>query len=123
MAERAPTATLRSPRRRRRQASARSPSDSALCSTATWPPNAPRSRLTAWGVRPISVFLVHRYRAASIHYLTPTDDNAAQTAGMRELGIFADVQTEIGQIIVGQVDRPRVAELVAVDGTAVWRIG
>ncbi len=67
----------------------------------------------------VQLFLVHRYRAASIHYLTPTDDNAAQTAGMRELGIFADVQTEIGQIIVGQVDRPRVAELVAVDGTAV----
>ena len=67
----------------------------------------------------VQLFLVHRYRAAWIDYLTPTDDNAAQTAGMRELGVFADVQTEIGQIIVGQVDRPRVAELVAVDGTAV----
>ena len=54
MAERAPTATRRSPRRSSRQASARSPSESALCSTATWSPKAPRSRLTAWGVSPIS---------------------------------------------------------------------
>jgi isocitrate lyase len=67
----------------------------------------------------VQLFLVHRYRAASIHYLTPTDDNAAQTRGMRELGLFRDVQTEIGQIIVGQVDRPRIAELVAADRTAV----
>ena len=53
-AERAPTATRRSPRRSSRQASARSPSESALCSTATSSPKAPRNRLTVWGVRPIS---------------------------------------------------------------------
>ncbi len=53
-ADRAPTATRRSPRRSRRQASARSPSERALWSTATWSPNAPRSRLTVWGVSPIS---------------------------------------------------------------------
>jgi isocitrate lyase len=66
----------------------------------------------------VQLFLVHRYRAASIHYLTPTDDNAAQAEGMRALGLFSEVQTEIGQIIVGQVDRRRVAELVAADRTA-----
>jgi len=37
---------------------------------------------------------------------------------MRELGLFATVQTEIGQIIVGQVDRDRVAALVAADHSA-----
>ncbi len=37
---------------------------------------------------------------------------------MRELGLFSTVQTEIGQIIVGQVDRARVAELVAPDSPA-----
>jgi isocitrate lyase len=66
----------------------------------------------------VQLFLVHRYRAASIHYLTPTDDNAAQSEGMRALGLFSEVQAEIGQIIVGQVDRSRVAELVAADGSA-----
>ena len=50
MAERAPTATRRSPRRSSRQASARSPSESALCSTATSSPNTPRNRLTVCGV-------------------------------------------------------------------------
>jgi isocitrate lyase len=34
---------------------------------------------------------------------------------MRELGLFSDVQVEIGQIIVGQVDPARIAELVAPD--------
>src|SRR5439155_1414733 len=53
-AERAPTATRRSPRRRSRQASARSPSDNPLWRTATLLPNMPRTRLTIWGVRPIS---------------------------------------------------------------------
>ena len=61
----------------------------------------------------VQLFLVHRYGASSIHYLTPTDDNAAQAERMRDLGLFSTVQTEIGQIIVGQVDRARVAELVA----------
>ena len=66
----------------------------------------------------VQLFLVHRYRASSIHYLTPTDDNAAQTERMRQLGLFSTVQTEIGQIIVGQVDRARVAELVAPNSPA-----
>ncbi len=64
------------------------------------------------------LFLIHRYRASSVHYLTPTDDNTAQTERMRDLGLFADVQAEIGQIIVGQVDARRIAELVAADRAA-----
>ncbi len=66
----------------------------------------------------VQLFLIHRYRASAVHYLTPTDDNAAQTARMLELGLFTDVQTEIGQIIVGQVDGRRIGELVAADRTA-----
>ena len=64
------------------------------------------------------LFLIHRYRASSVHYLTPTDDNTAQTERMRDLGLFSDVQAEIGQIIVGQVDARRIAELVAADRAA-----
>jgi isocitrate lyase len=60
----------------------------------------------------VQLFLIHRYRAASVHYLTPTDDNRAQTQRMEELGIFAVVRTEIGQIIVADVRRERVADLV-----------
>ena len=60
----------------------------------------------------VQLFLIHRYRAGSLHYLTPTEDNRSQTQRMQELGIFTVVRTEIGQIIVADVDRERVGELV-----------
>ena len=53
----------------------------------------------------VQLFLIHRYRAGSLHYLTPTDDNQAQAQRDAGLGIFAVVRTEIGQIIVADVDR------------------
>ncbi len=60
----------------------------------------------------VQLFLIHRYRAGSLHYLTPTDDNRSQAQRMQDLGIFTVVRTEIGQIIVADVDRERVGELV-----------
>ena len=60
----------------------------------------------------IQLFLIHRYRAGSLHYLTPTEDNRSQTQRMQDLGIFSVVRTEIGQIIVADVNGERVAELV-----------
>jgi isocitrate lyase len=64
----------------------------------------------------VQLFLIHRYRAASVHYLTPSEDNRSQTQRMEGLGIFTVVRTEIGQIIVADVDRDRVGELVRPDG-------
>jgi isocitrate lyase len=64
----------------------------------------------------VQLFLIHRYRAASLHYVTPTEDNQSQTQRMQELGVFTVVRTEIGQIIVADVDRARVAALVQPDG-------
>jgi isocitrate lyase len=64
----------------------------------------------------VQLFLIHRYRAGSLHYLTPTEDNRSQTVRMQELGIFSVVRTEIGQIIVADVNRERVGELVRPDG-------
>jgi isocitrate lyase len=63
----------------------------------------------------VQLFLIHRYRASSLHYLTPTVDNQAQTERMQALGVFTVVRTEIGQIIVADVNRERVAELVRPD--------
>jgi isocitrate lyase len=60
----------------------------------------------------VQLFLIHRYGARSVHYLTPTEDNRAQTQRMQELGIFTVVRTEIGQIIVADVNRERVDALV-----------
>lgn len=61
------------------------------------------------------LFLIHRYNASSVHYVTPTEDNEFQTQRMKSVGIFSDVHTEIGQIIVAQVNKEHVAELLKPD--------
>jgi len=66
----------------------------------------------------VQLFLIHRYKASAVHYLTPTQDNQLQAQGMKSIGIFSDVQTEVGQIIVAQVDKQRVSELLKSDGAA-----
>jgi isocitrate lyase len=63
----------------------------------------------------VQLFLIHRYRAGSLHYLTPTEDNQGQAQRMHELGIFTVVRTEIGQIIVADVDGERVKQLIRPD--------
>ena len=63
----------------------------------------------------VQLFLIHRYNAGSVHYVTPTEDNEFQTQRMKSVGIFSDVHTEIGQIIVAQVNKERVAELLKPD--------
>ena len=60
----------------------------------------------------IQLFLIHRYSARAVHYVTPTEDNEAQTQKMKSMGIFSDVHTEIGQIIVAQVNKEGVDELL-----------
>ncbi|HEY4632502.1 MAG TPA: isocitrate lyase ICL2 [Candidatus Limnocylindrales bacterium] len=61
------------------------------------------------------LFLIHRYRADSVHYLTPTTDNEAQADRMREIGIYGAVATEVGRIIVADVDRQRIDDLIRPD--------
>jgi isocitrate lyase len=61
------------------------------------------------------VFLIHRYKAGCVHYVTPTEDNLRQTQKMKARGIFSEVNTEIGQIIVASVNGSRIAELLAPD--------
>jgi isocitrate lyase len=64
----------------------------------------------------VQLFLIHRYRARSVHFLTPTEDNRAQAQRMQEMGIFTVVRTEIGQIVVADVDRERIEALVRPEG-------
>jgi isocitrate lyase len=61
----------------------------------------------------VQLFLCHRYRSDSVHYVTPTDDNLKQCAAMKARGIFKSVQTEIGEIIVADVIKTRVKELAS----------
>jgi isocitrate lyase len=63
----------------------------------------------------VHLFLVHRFKADSVHYVTPTEDNQYQVAKMRTHGIFSEYTTEVGQIIVADVDHHRVNELLAPD--------
>ncbi|MFN8179028.1 MAG: isocitrate lyase ICL2 [bacterium] len=70
----------------------------------------------------IHLWLIHRYRADSVHYVSPTDDNQYQTARMKAHGLFREVNTEVGQIIVADVDAARVAELLEPDRVALGRL-
>jgi len=49
------------------------------------------------------VFLIHRYKVSSVHFVTPTEDNQRQVARMKQTGIFSDVHAEVGAIIVADV--------------------
>ena len=68
------------------------------------------------------LFLLHRYKADSVHYVTPTDDNRRQAEGMKSHGIFNSANMEIGEIIVADVNKERVKELAAADRTALEQL-
>jgi len=63
----------------------------------------------------IHLFLVHRYKASSVHYVSPTDDNRYQAQKMKTHGLFSDVHDEVGQIIVAEVSAEGVQALLAAD--------
>jgi len=62
-----------------------------------------------------TLFLIHRYKVDTVHYVTPTEDNQHQAEGMKGLGLYEDIQIEVGQIIVARVNAGRVKELVKPD--------
>jgi isocitrate lyase len=64
------------------------------------------------------LFLIHRYKVDSIHYLTPSEDNQHQTESMKREGIFSSVNHEVGEIIVADVDAEHVKALLADDHAA-----
>jgi len=68
------------------------------------------------------LFLIHRYKAVSVHYVSPTEDNEKQTKGMLGTGIYDDVKTEIGDIIVAGVNNQRVKELLDNDGAEIEKL-
>jgi len=63
----------------------------------------------------IHLFLVHRYKASSVHYVSPTDDNRYQAQKMKAHGLFSDVHDEVGQIIVADVSAEGIQALLAPD--------
>jgi len=61
------------------------------------------------------LFLLQRYKAGLVHYLSPTDDNQHQAQKMERLGIFSKVNNQAGLIIVASVNPARVGELLNPD--------
>jgi len=70
----------------------------------------------------IHLWLVHRFKAEAVYYVTPTEDNIYQTEKMKSHGIFSDVHQEVGEIIVAEVNQPRIDELLAPDREALKRM-
>ena len=64
------------------------------------------------------LFLIHRYKIDSLHYLTPTEDNQRQAEAMKNRGIFSAVNNEVGQIIVADVNKDRAKALLEPDRAA-----
>ncbi len=70
----------------------------------------------------VHLWLVHRYKSDSVHYVSPTEDNQYQTTKMKSHGLFSQVNTEVGQIIVADVNHSRIDELLAPDRVALWKL-
>lgn len=70
----------------------------------------------------IHLWLIHRFKAEIVYYVTPTEDNIYQTEKMKSHGIFSDVYQEVGEIIVADVNQPRIDELLAPDRAALGRL-
>jgi isocitrate lyase len=61
------------------------------------------------------LFLIHRYKTWSVHYVSPTEDNRYQAQKMKAHGLFSNVHDEVGQIIVADVNAESVKVLLAPD--------
>ncbi len=70
----------------------------------------------------IHLWLVHRFKADAVIYVTPTEDNLYQTSKMKSHGIFSEVYQEVGEIIVAEVNHPRIEELLEPDRVALRRL-
>ncbi|BBY20438.1 isocitrate lyase ICL2 [Mycobacterium stomatepiae] len=70
----------------------------------------------------IHLWLVNRFKADAVYYVTPTEDNLYQTEKMKSHGIFSEVYPEVGEIIVAEVNKPRIAELLKSDRVALRKL-
>lgn len=70
----------------------------------------------------IHLWLVHRFKADAVYYVSPTEDNLYQTSKMKAHGIFSEVNQEVGEIIVAEVNRSRIEELLKPDRIALRKL-
>jgi isocitrate lyase len=70
----------------------------------------------------VHLWLVNRFKAEAVYYVTPTEDNVYQTEKMKSHGIFSNVHEDVGEIVVADVNQPRIDELLAPDRKALMRL-
>jgi len=63
----------------------------------------------------VHLFLIHRYKTDSVHYVSPTEDNRYQTQKMQKHGLFSQVSEDVGEIIVADVNPTYIEQLLAND--------
>ncbi|MHC4140490.1 MAG: isocitrate lyase ICL2 [Planctomycetota bacterium] len=66
----------------------------------------------------IHLYLIHRYKVFSVHYVSPTEDNRYQAQKMKSHDVFSDVHDEVGDMIVANVNPDRITDLLEPDGEA-----
>lgn len=62
------------------------------------------------------LFIINRYQCDTVHYLTPTEDNAKQCEAMLKMELYAAFTDEIGQIIVADIATDEVRAYVNIEG-------
>lgn len=70
----------------------------------------------------IHLWLIHRFKPEIVYYVTPTEDNIYQTEKLKKHGLFSNVYQEVGEIIVADVNQPRIDELLSPDREALSRL-
>jgi isocitrate lyase len=70
----------------------------------------------------VHLWLVHRFKADAVYYVTPTEDNKYQTEKMQAHGIFSNVNKDVGEIIVADINNARIAELLEPDRKALQKL-
>jgi isocitrate lyase len=70
----------------------------------------------------VQLFLIHRFKADIVEFMTPNEDNRQQTNGIKRYGIFEDVIEEIGDIIVAHVNKAKVIEVLSDDFNGVYQL-
>lgn len=70
----------------------------------------------------IHLWLIDRFKADAVYYVTPTEDNVYQTEKMKSHGIFRDVHQDVGEIVVADVNHERIDDLLASDREALGRL-
>jgi len=70
----------------------------------------------------IHLWIIHRYKAKAVHYVTPTVDSERLANWMKAHGIYANVSANGGHVIVANVAEKGLSQLLATDRAALGKL-